>query len=422
MKKYISILFVFALVFSLFNLNVNFAKANNDVSDDSECEINSTLRIGSRGNEVVCLQAELGITADGKFGRLTKEAVRTFQEDGDLVKDGIFGAKSRGQWNAHRGLAITKIDGPRSLEVNQEGTWTVTAFSKKGGDLSYSVVWGDETSATGVADSSMSSPATKQTATFTHTYSVAGKYKPIFTVSNGVVCIKYPCTQRKSVSKKIEVKVGNVSTSSVPVISGISGPQTLNINQEGTWIVAAYDKNGGTLSYSALWGDEAYITSSSAGLFKYPELGQTATFTHTYVQAGIYTPKFTVTNSLGKSAKTSLSVKVGEISTTIPKISSFSSISGVIGSQVTIYGNNFTATGNKIKFGDSNSENDPAYNLSSNGNSITFAVPSSYYVACLHSSPACMIATRMIQPGAYNVSVINAKGTSNVMTFTVTSL
>ena len=41
-----------------------------------------------------------------------------------------------------------------------------------------------------------------------------------------------------------------------PVISGISGPQTLGVNQTGTWTVSASDKSGSNLSYSVRWGDE----------------------------------------------------------------------------------------------------------------------------------------------------------------------
>ena len=95
-----------------------------------------------------------------------------------------------------------------------------------------------------------------------------------------------------------------------PVISGVSGPQTLNVNQTGTWAVKAYSSNGGTLSYTVDWGDNTYASPNVAsGAFI---VNQSSTFTHSYSNAGIYTPKFTVT--LGESglyAQTSLSVSVG---------------------------------------------------------------------------------------------------------------
>src|ERR1035437_3218346 len=105
-----------------------------------------------------------------------------------------------------------------------------------------------------------------------------------------------------------------VTTSQSPVISGVSGPQTLNVNQQGTWSVTAYDTNKGigNLSYSVVWGDEniyPYPYSATNSLKNLPAQ-RSATFTHSYLQAGNYTPKFTVTNFDGQVAQTSLSVNV----------------------------------------------------------------------------------------------------------------
>ena len=328
MKKYILSLFVFVFIFSL--LSINFANAT--VSTPS-CSIVNTLRVGSRGEQVKCLQGVVGANADGKFGPMTKTAVKAWQASHGLVADGIFGPRSRAAWvaqgwgNPQSSVVISGVSGPQTLDVNQTGTWTVTASDKNGGTLSYSVFWGDEVYAYPAPMTSGASLPTQQSATFTHSYSQAGTYGPTFVVTNNIVCVRYPCPN--------------------------------------------------------------------------------------------------------SSASTSLSVNVGGgSSNTTPTISSLSSSSGVIGSQVTIIGNNFTTTGNKIKFGDSGNENNPAYNLSTNDiacfrypcpESITFTVPSTYYVACHYSVPACEVATRMIQPGVYPVSVINANGTSNSVNFTVTS-
>lgn len=321
------------------------------------------------------------------------------------------------------------------------------------------------------------------------------------------------------------------STTQSPTISGVSGPQTLNVGQEGTWTVTAYDKSGGSLSYGVVWGDEVYAYNGTSSVSRMPIVQQSATFTHTYSQAGTYTPAFTVTNSYGKSAKTSLTVKVngdqssnylqispnsaaikvgqtanfqalfnncpsgvqcfagplpvqatwtssnpsvatvlyknvcppglycidvlpdyltavvtgvsagttiitasyqgifataavtvyGDVQNQAPTISSISPSSGIVGSNVTITGTGFTSTGNKIKFGNLGSENNPAYSLNSNGTSITFPVPSSNYFACWYTIPACKVMTYLTQPGKYEVSVINANGTSNTMIFTVVS-
>ena len=65
---------------------------------EAACTITSTLRVGSVGAEVQCLQTNLGITADGKFGPKTKAAVAAWQASKGLVADGVFGPKSNAAW------------------------------------------------------------------------------------------------------------------------------------------------------------------------------------------------------------------------------------------------------------------------------------------------------------------------------------
>ncbi len=110
----------------------------------------------------------------------------------------------------------------------------------------------------------------------------------------------------------------SASSGQSPVISGVSGPTTLSVGQQGTWAVKAYDPNNGTLSYSVVWGDESVCSGNvCATIINGPPTPpvQQSTFTHTYNTAGTFTPKFTVTNSAGLSAQTSLSVNVGNVST-----------------------------------------------------------------------------------------------------------
>jgi|GEM_PF-1174067 len=66
----------------------------------ADCSITMTLRVGSRGVEVQCLQASLGITQDGAFGPMTKAAVQAWQTSKGLVADGVFGPISRSVWVA----------------------------------------------------------------------------------------------------------------------------------------------------------------------------------------------------------------------------------------------------------------------------------------------------------------------------------
>ena len=48
---------------------------------------------------------------------------------------------------------------------------------------------------------------------------------------------------------------GKLCDTTNSVISSVSGLQSLNVNQTGTWKVNASSSNGGTLSYSVDWGD-----------------------------------------------------------------------------------------------------------------------------------------------------------------------
>ena len=59
------------------------------------CSITQTLRIGSKGAEVKCLQSVVGVSQDGKFGPLTKSAVKAFQSNNVLAVDGIVGPLTR---------------------------------------------------------------------------------------------------------------------------------------------------------------------------------------------------------------------------------------------------------------------------------------------------------------------------------------
>lgn len=82
------------------------------------------------------------------------------------------------------------------------------------------------------------------------------------------------------------------STSSQISITGISGPNSLTVGQQGTWAVSATASAGSQLSYSVNWGDygAGYAGISAAGI----PFVQTSTFTHSYSSAGTYTVNFTV--------------------------------------------------------------------------------------------------------------------------------
>lgn len=99
--------------------------------------------------------------------------------------------------------------------------------------------------------------------------------------------------------------------SQAPVISGIKGPTALNVGEAGMWTINAYDPESGSLSYSVIWGDENMNPVPPPQPMASAPIQQTTVFTHLYAKEGVYTPVFYVTDNQGLSAKTSISVKVG---------------------------------------------------------------------------------------------------------------
>lgn len=54
----------------------------------------TTIKLGSKGEDVRTAQKLLNVAADGVFGPITKEAVQKFQRDHGLTADGIIGPKT----------------------------------------------------------------------------------------------------------------------------------------------------------------------------------------------------------------------------------------------------------------------------------------------------------------------------------------
>jgi PKD repeat protein len=276
------------------------------------------------------------------------------------------------------GLSIDSIDGPTSLALGAEGTWTVNV-SGADSDLRYSVKWGDE----GFALRSLFSGDDSQaSATFTHTYDEPGQYTPEFTVTDGdgeeiiyhaatvtvgedgdVVRIDTITPATATAGAKVtlsgvgfdgdtKVWVGRTAATEVEVasdsslsftapaltassyrvrvtsdegesnavalkiekkikarvsVSGVDAPSRLTVDQEGTWTVHAASNADGNLSYSVDWGEDNGMSLLRAS----GEMTQSsATFTHSYAEAGTYHPKFTVTDEDGNKASVSASVVV----------------------------------------------------------------------------------------------------------------
>ena len=80
---------------------------------------------------------------------------------------------------------IDGVSGPTTLNVGETGTWSVKAHDPESGLLSYIVNWGDSVSSgSGGGGAAPMSISASQTTTFTHSYSRAGTYKVVFTITD----------------------------------------------------------------------------------------------------------------------------------------------------------------------------------------------------------------------------------------------
>ncbi len=222
-------------------------------------------------------------------------------------------------------------------------------------------------------------------------------------------------TNRNGTSNKITFSVTSGSVNSGPRIIRVNGPSTLVVGQTGTWTVDAVVNTGAQLTYSVVWGDEVAGGYAPMMLINNPEVQQTAGFTHVYTRPGVYIPKFTAQDSQGRDTQTSLSVEVTDSSTMPLSLFSLAPYSGSVGRQVVITGSGFTSTENTIHFG----AGVIPYLISQDHTTLVFTVPSSLDPLCFFSNPRCLMASQMVQPGMYPVSVSNANGTSNALNFTV---
>lgn len=113
-----------------------------------------------------------------------------------------------------------------------------------------------------------------------------------------------------SVSSQCNIPTNNLD----PVITGVSGPISLAVGQQGTWTVNVTAPVNAQLEYNVNWGESQ---SGLAQSFSSPTtvISQSSTFTHSYHQSGTYTVAFYVTNNQqkggGNPVKTTMTVVVG---------------------------------------------------------------------------------------------------------------
>lgn len=91
-------------------------------------------------------------------------------------------------------------------------------------------------------------------------------------------------------------------------ITGVSGPTSLRVGEQGVWSITTSASSNSYVSVSVRWGDEN--TYPYAGAYADTQVYQQNTFTHTYRQAGTYTITFTATDSYGRSESATRTVVV----------------------------------------------------------------------------------------------------------------
>jgi hypothetical protein len=99
-----------------------------------------------------------------------------------------------------------------------------------------------------------------------------------------------------------------------------------------------------------------------------------------------------------------------------PSVATISPASGSVGAAVVVTGAGFSPTGNTVRFG-------PGYINglnSSDGSTLRFTIPEGQNL-CPPGGGPCAAAYPRVTPGPYSVSVMNANGESNAMTFTVSA-
>ncbi len=124
-----------------------------------------------------------------------------------------------------------------------------------------------------------------------------------------------------------------------------------------------------------------------------------------------------VVNSNGTSNEAILTIRNKDVGGPI-SLSSLNPTSGKIGQEVVIYGQGINVGDDKIYFGNSIV---PQYTTTSADvvNVLRFKVPGSLTSCSSSSSDTCYVVP--VTPGSYNITVKNSRGTSNTLSFTVTS-
>ena len=280
--------------------------------------INRSLFLGSRGDDVRAFQeflieeGRLSATATGYFGPMTRSALVSYQASAGISPVGIAGPLTREHIRAKCGYVRsgTFDASPRSGPAPLPVAFTYTPASDE--IAQYYIEFGDgqaqvmEIHQIYCIRAPCISPSTAS-----HTYDSPGTYTA--TVSRYIACLysnpRCLIAQPPPLAS-VAITVRGSGTGA-PVISGISGPQSLTVNEIGTWKITASDPENEQLSYEIAWGDE-WMKSDRAAPLSSPDISiiQEVGLTHSYANPGSYTVRVTVSDTAGNRAQATISVSV----------------------------------------------------------------------------------------------------------------
>ncbi len=300
-------------------------------ADNSSCTVlSSNLFIGSfdfsSNGGVTSLQnflvndGYLNHTPTGFFGALTYAAVVRFQSAYGIPATGFVGPLTRGEIQA-----LTCVNNPNPVPTPVPGVVSISSIQPGVGPAGTNVTltgFGFTNSNTvyfsGFAIQNIGM-ISANSIVFTVPSAVganctAGMMCPDFLrlITPGTYPVYVANANGTSNTVNFTVTDSNSNGSSLS-ITGVSGPNSIPISTPGTWTVNASAPYGTNLNYTVNWGDQNNMAASNIVAPQYGSLQSSATFTHAYSQAGTYNATFTVSDSLGHSTSTSVSVFVTPI-------------------------------------------------------------------------------------------------------------
>ncbi len=398
------------------------------------------LRTGSRGNDVLRLQQFLvdqhypgggSWMLTGLYGRATTVAVTNFQRLQNLPETGKIDA---GTLSSIARVSCNSASGNTSISnYNYTPNYNYKSPTNSGAIINYLMsAMGAVGSTVTVIGSGFSQGGNAvhfgvgvianlfsndgKSLSFTIPQTLAGYGTQ--TVTPGTYNVSV-ITAQGATSNSVPYTVTAYAAGSVPAIESISGPTSLSLNSQGIWTVVANGHNNTQYTTSVRWGDEALyaVSNSQTSQTNYGQGSQSLSFTHTYQTVGTYNVIFTVTNAIGQSSVSSVTVYVtGSISLAPVSVNLVSPLQGRVGTMVTLRGNGFTPYGNAIHFGNGGVVNVASTN---SGTTLSFIIPTTVSPCDIVGS-SCAAPSISVTPGTYGIYVSNANGQSNAYNFVVT--